>query len=171
MKNRVTRAGLMLLVVALLLSLFGCGKPAARYFSYLDAPFCATLTGKIDGLAFAATLDSEGREEVGTPPTATLTFSAPLSLAGIKVCFYPETGWKTSLGDLQGASGGEGMGQVAALLLTERSVSGTRREAGCVILTLDGGAELWLDEKTGLPHRVTYIGDGRSVEVAVVGWE
>lgn len=165
------RTGALVLVLALLGCLLGCGKPAARYFSYLDAPFCATLAGKIDGLAFAATLESEGREAVGTLPAATLTFTAPASLAGIQVQVYPETGWKIQLGDLQGTTDGTEMGEVAALLLVERSVSGTRREAGCVILSLDGGVTLYLDEKTNRPTRVTCAANGRLVEVAVVGWE
>jgi hypothetical protein len=165
------RMGALFLVLTLLGGLWGCRKPAARYFSYLDAPFCAELAGKIDGLAFAATLTSEGRATVGTMPAATLTFTSPASLAGVEVQYYPETGWKARLGDLEGAADGTGMGEVAALLLTERSVSATRREAGCVILSLDGGVTLYLDEKTNRPIRVTCAANGRLVEVAVAGWE
>jgi hypothetical protein len=171
MKNYLTRMALLALTAALLVCLTACGKPAPRYFSYLDSPFGATLSGKLDGLAFSATLESEGRTSVGVMPACTLTFTSPASLAGIEVQFYPETGWKVALGDLEGQTDGEGLGMIASLLLTERAVSESRREAGCVILTLDGGVELTSDEKTGLPTRVTYIKDGRSVEVAVVGWK
>ena len=169
------RMGALFLVLTLLGGLLGCGKPAARYFSYLDAPFCAELAGKVDGLSFAATLASEGRATTGAMPAgmpaATLTFTSPATLAGMEVRFCPETGWKVTLGDLEGAADGTGMGEVAALLLTERSVSATRREAGCVILSLDGGVTLYLDEKTNRPVRVTCAANGRLVEVAVVGWE
>ncbi len=164
---------MVLWVVAglLVLCFVCCGKPAARYFSYLDAPFCATLSGKIDGLAFAATLTSEGRAAVGTMPAATMTFTSPASLAGVEVRYYPETGWKVHLGDLEGGTDGEGLGLIASLLLSERAVNASRREAGSIILTLDGGVELWLDEKTSLPQRATFVGNGRAVEVAVVVWE
>lgn len=171
MKQRLTRAGLLLLTVALLFSFHSCQKPAARYFAYLDAPFCATLSGKLDGLCIAATLESEGRNTVGVMPACTLTFTVPASLAGVKVQFYPETGWKAFLGDLEGPTDGEGLGQIACLLITERAVTAHRREAGSVILSLDGGTELTLDEKTGRPVRATYAKDGRAIEVAVVGWE
>lgn len=168
---RITRAGLLTLAVALLFGLVGCGKATPRYFSYLDTPFCATLSGKMDGLAFAATLTSEGRDTVGVMPAATMTFTSPASLVGVEVQYYPETGWKVRLGDLEGQTDGDGLGLIASLLLSERAVSTSRCEAGSVILALDGGAELWLDEKTGLPQRATFIGDGRAIEVAVVGWE
>ena len=46
MKRRLMREGFVALLLALLLCLEGCGKPAARYFSYLDAPFCAELAGE-----------------------------------------------------------------------------------------------------------------------------
>ena len=167
----IRRALSLLLSLVLLGCLWGCGKPAARYFSYLDAPFRATLAGKIDGLAFAATLTSEGRDTVGVMPAATMTFTSPASLAGIEVQFYPETGWKVALGDLSLAADDAGMGEVAALLLAERAIRTTRREAGCVILSLDGGVTLYLDEKTNRPVRVTRAEDGRVLEVTVVGWE
>jgi hypothetical protein len=171
MKNHLTRMALVVLTAVLLFCTAACGKTAPRYFSYLDSPFCATLSGKLDGLAFAATLTSEGRASVGVLPASVLTFTSPPSLAGVKVQCDPEAGWKVTFGDLEGQTDGEGMGLIASLLLSERAVSTSRREAGCVILTLDGGVELWLDEKTGLPQRATFIGDGRSVEVAVMGWE
>lgn len=167
--------GALFLVLTLLGGLLGCRKPAARYFSYLDAPFCAELAGKIDGLAFAATLESEGRATTGTMPAgmpaATLTFTSPATLAGVEVQYYPETGWKARLGDLEGGTDGEGLGLIASLLLSERAVNASRREAGSIILTLDGGAELCLDEKTNRPTRVTCAEGGRSVEVAVVDWQ
>lgn len=176
MKQRYTRdlfrALAAFFACVLTLTAIGCGRAApARYFSYLDAPFCATLTGKINGLTFAATLKSEGREAAGDMPAFALSFTAPESLAGMEVRYHPDTGLRTFLFELEGETDGEGLGMISDLLLLERAVNRSRREAGSVVLSLDDGGELWLDGKTGLPQRATFAKEGRIVEVFVVDWQ
>ena len=169
---RFAAAVLLLLTV---LCLLGCRKNSpARYFCYLDAPARATLTGKMGGLPFAATLYSEGR--VGSAaqymPDVALTFTSPPSLAGMTLTYRAEVDeWSLSLGELSGITDTDGLGKIAAVLLCEQGIRSSVQGQGTVTLTLLDGTVLTLDEKTGKPLGATYARDGRVIEITVVGWE
>ncbi|MBQ7397986.1 MAG: hypothetical protein IJW09_04065, partial [Clostridia bacterium] len=61
-KRTILRLAATLCAILSLLCLPGCqSRSPTRYFSYLDSPAHATLTGKINGIPFAATLYGEGR--------------------------------------------------------------------------------------------------------------
>ncbi len=139
-----------------------------RYFAYLDAPAKATLTGHINSLVFSATLETHGRS-AGSTPNAKLTFTSPESLSGICLVHQNE-GWLMGLDSLTGKTDARGMGRIPALLIEERAVRTAKVEGETVMLTLSDGASFILDKKTGVPLRVEWNGEGRSIEIVVVDW-
>ncbi|MBE6660650.1 MAG: hypothetical protein E7605_04525 [Ruminococcaceae bacterium] len=174
-KRTIVRLAAALLIILSLLCLPGCqSRSPTRYFSYLDSPMHATLTGKINGIPFAATLYSEGREAGGARgmPDAALTFTAPDTLAGVSVRFRAETGeWSLSLDDLAGEIDAAGLGAIASMLLCEQAITSSTRRQSTVTLTLADGTVLTLDEATGKPLGATRSTDGRVIEITVVRWE
>ena len=174
-KQTVARLAASILLLLIMLCLFGCQKSSpARYFSYLDAPAQATLTGKMVGVPFAATLYSKGRASgaAQSMPDLSLTFTSPASLAGMTLTYRAETeDWSLSLGELAGITDTDGLGKIAAVLLCEQGIRSSVRGQGTVTLTLLDGTVLMLDEATGKPLRATYARDGRVIEITVVAWE
>ena len=174
-KRTILRLAATLCAILSLLCLPGCrNRSPTRYFSYLDSPAHATLTGKINGIPFAATLYGEGREEGNARgmPDAALTFTAPDALAGVSVRFRAETGnWLLSLDDLAGESDAAGLGAIASMLLCEQAITSSTRRQSTVALTLADGTVLTLDEATSKPLGATRSTDGRVIEITVVRWE
>ncbi len=176
MRTRSTaRLAAILLTLLSILCLLGCRQASPpRYFSYLDTPAQATLTGKINGVAFAATLYSQGRggSTAQSIPSLSLTFTAPESLAGMTMQYRAETKeWSLSLDDLSGKTDAAGLGMVAAILLCEQPIQATKQVQNSIVLTLLDGTELMLDKATGIPLRATVAKEGRAIEIVVVTWE
>lgn len=174
-KRAILRLAAELLIILSLLCLPGCqSRSPTRYFSYLDSPMHATLTGKINGIPFAATLYSEGREEGSARgmPDAHLTFTAPDALAGVSVRYRAETGnWSISLDDLAGESDAAGLGAIASMLLCKQAITSSTCGQNTIALTLLDGTVLTLDEATGKPLGATRSTGGRVIEITVVRWE
>ena len=174
-KRTILRLAATLCAILSLLCLLGCrSRSPTRYFSYLDSPVHATLTGKINGISFAATLYSEGKEAGGARgmPDTHLTFTAPDSLAGVSVRYRAETGdWSISLDDLSGEGDAAGLGAIASMLLCEQAITANTRRQSTVALTLVDGTVLTLDEATGKPIGATLSTNGRVIEITVVRWE
>jgi hypothetical protein len=158
-----------------MLCLLGCQKGSpARYFSYLDVPARATLTGKVSGVSFAEILYSEGREEGSMEymSNACLTFTAPDALAGVSVRYRADTGeWSISLDDLAGEGDAAGLSTIASMLLCEQAITSSTRGQNTIALTLLDGTVLTLDEATGKPIGATRSTGGRVIEITVVKWE
>ena len=161
-----------LLLLALLLSVgassCGQGEGNRPYFSYLDAPAQASLTGRINNLSFCARLTLAGQGEGGVVD-ATLIFDAPESLKGITITARGGE-WAASLGALTGESGADGLGRIAALFCVERAVRSSTASGDTVTLTLSDGATLVLDRQSGRPLFASHSDGGRVIEVTVVEW-
>ena len=177
------RAALCVLLCAVLFLLCGCRGQGAqvRYFGYLDEPLSLALSGKLDGMAFRALLESEGRQTatghlVEGAADFTLTFLSPEALAGVSVrC---EEGVLTVA--LEGLSDTgeayEALGWVGSLLTTESAVHSSSNQTwtapdGSTVQAIEAitadGARRWIDAKTGRPLGLTLTADGRSLEVTV----
>lgn len=172
-----------LLSIAVLMSLFcaACSHRAPHYFSYLDTPAEAQLSGTLGEVDFTARLTSGGRAAVaGALPLGcdfSLTYHSPTALAGVRVDYAAATGEITvSLGSLkaQGTSGREAYAALAApgvLLLTESAVQSTtaQSDGSHLIVTADGARRLLSAD--GTPISLTQTADGRRVAVEVVSME
>jgi hypothetical protein len=170
----------IILTVLMVVCLLGChADTTARYFSYLDLPAQVSLTGRVDGLDFSATLYSHGRGTKAAPnegkrelPSLSMTFTAPSSLTGLTLTYTAETGaWQLSFDGLNGETDEKGLGAIVSVLMKERAIQTTTRKSGTILLTLTDGTHLTLDEQTGLPQRAVLAVDGRAIEVTVVHWE
>lgn len=170
------RAWIKACAVLLCVLLLGAckGGDKVRYFSYLDEGASMSLSGKLDGTPFTATLRSEGRRaEKGdltqTGASFTLTYLSPPALAGVRVQYDADTNQtKLSFGELHAQ--GEvyaALGTPAALLLGESPVTSARREKnGSIYFETMDGAHRTLD-KSGRPTQLTWSGEGRTIEVRV----
>ena len=161
---------LWLLAILTLIGGTSCQRQqeSRRYFSYLDTPAKATLTGHINSLDFSAVLETQGRNENGSTD-AKLTFTSPESLSG--VCLVCRNGvWSASLGSLTGETGAGGLGRIPALLIEERAVRATRAMGETLVLTLSDGASLVLDEKTGIPLQAEWNDGARAIEIIIAEW-
>lgn len=180
MRTDLRRAAVMILTVLSVICLLGCrADTPARYFGYLDLPAQVSLTGRVDGLDFSATLYSHGRETkttsaegIRTLPSLSMTFTAPSSLAGLTLSYTAETdAWLLSFDGLSGKTDEKGLGAIVSVLMKERAIQATTRASGTILLTLTDGTHLTLDEQTGLPQRAVLAVDGRAIEVTVVHWQ
>ena len=165
------RVFLFLLVFLLSIGMSSCGRQerGRPYFSYLDAPARASLTGRINNLSFSARLTIAGRGEGGVVD-ATLIFDAPESLRGVTIAAQNGE-WSASLGALTDGNSAEGLGRVAALLCVERAVRSSASSGDTVTLTLSDGATLVLDRQSGRPLSASLSDAGRAIEVTVAEWK
>ena len=153
------------------------GGDKVRYFSYLDEGASMSLSGKLDGTPFTATLHSEGRATAQGDLTQsntdfTLTYLSPPALAGVRVQYDAHTNQTSlSLGELHAQ--GEvyaALGTPAALLLGESPVTSARQEQdGSIRFETMDGAHRTLD-KSGRPTQLVWSGEGRTIEVRVEEW-
>lgn len=176
MRHRIRRYALALVLIALCSCTRGAGS--MRYFSYLDAPAQCALSGQLNGTAFTATLQSEGRavrsgEIADCAADFTLTYLSPAALAGVQVTYENESDtYRVTLGELH-AQGEEyaALGAVGKMLLTESAVSTTARrdDAGVRFETMDGATRV-IDAQ-GVPTSVRWCDGGRCIEVEISDWQ
>jgi hypothetical protein len=165
------RLFLFLLILLLSVGVSSCGRQEGNrtYFSYLDAPAKAALTGRINSLSFAARLTLTGRGEGGVVD-ATLVFDAPESLRGVAITARGGE-WSTSLGVLTGENSAEGLGRIASLFCVERAVRSSASSGDTITLTLSDGATLVLDRQSGQPLSASLSDGGRAIEITIAEWQ
>ncbi len=181
MKSAFFRHTLRLTLVLGILVWFavGCSSGKSfphRHFAYLDEPAHATLTGHIDGMAFAAELWWGGEmnvAEAADAPIARLIFTEPSTLCGVEIQRAANSEVTAALGELHSPCTTEGMGMLIELICTEQSVlscrTDTQNDTLCV--ELEDGACLLLDTKEARPLQFKKTANGRAIEIVVTDWQ
>ncbi len=166
-------------LLGLLLLLTACGRTnrPPHYFSYMDVPAEASLSGTLGDVTFCALLKSAGRANgVGAGSSLscdfTLTYLSPEALAGVRVDYTAATGKiAVALGDL--CATGETYAALATpglLLLTESSVlTSTQGADGSSVFTTADGARR-VSSADGAPVSFSRTTNGYCVDVQVE-WE
>lgn len=172
-------AALLGVLLAALLSLFACSAGGAtdwRTFGYLDAPFSAELTGKINGTDYTFRLVASaptGTPADGTVPDFTVTFSSPAALDGVSVSYQSaDESYLARLGEIEESGDFSRLCAPAIALLRQDAVQSTHaREDGTVEVTTQDGRVLTLSRESGIPTALRFAGDGRVFDFRVSWWE